>query len=307
MKKKNNIYIYGLVLIALIVVSYFVLRDTSGEKKTLKIAEKIFTVDSAAVDKFEIERGGKKITMERKGGTWNVTSPVVYTANLQFIGGTLSNLKNYKISSIVSENPENKNKFGFSDTNVTRVSIYQNGALAGVIMVGNASTGAGQTYIKKSEGNEIYLAEDFLFNNFVKFDLTEWRDKSIMSIPRGGIKSIDFYTDKEKYTVIQDTSNLFYVGKDSVSSQVFDGVLNMLQNFSTQNFKDTTILADAKPMYGAKVTAVKETEIKFIKYGTEDSKKFLLQVTGISQIFEVDENFVKQFVRTKSEVLGKKQ
>jgi Domain of unknown function (DUF4340) len=306
MKKKNNIYIYGLVLVALIVVSYFVMRDTSGQKKTLKVAEKLFTVDSAAVDKIEIERGGKKITMEKKGMSWNVTAPVIYSANIQFVGGTLSNLKNYKISSIVSDNPGNKNFYGFNDTNVTKFSVYQNGALAGVIMIGNASVGAGQTYVKKAEGNEIYLAEEFLYNNFVKFDLTDWRDKTILSIPRGGIKSIDFITDKEKYTVVQDTTNKFYVGKDTVSTQIFDGVLNMLQNFSTQNFKDTTVSADAKAVYSAKVNAGKETEFKFIKYGSEDSKKFLLQVTGISQIFEVDENFVKQFVRAKSEVLGKK-
>lgn len=306
MKKKNNIYIYGIILVALVAISYFVMRDTSGEKKTLKLPEKLFTVDSVAVDKLEIERNGKKVTIEKRGNLWNVTAPVLYTANQQFIASALSNLKSYKISSIVSDNPNNKSFFGFSDTNVTKLSIYQSGTLAGIIYVGKASTGASQTYIKKPDANEIYLAEEFLYNNFVKFDLSEWRDKAVVTIPKNTIKSIDFYSDTEKYTVTQDTTGKSYIGKDSVSSAVFEGVFNMLQNFSTQNFKDTTLSADAKSLYGARVNWGKETEFRFIKYGDEAAKKFLMQVSGVNQVFEVDENFVKNFIKTRKEVLGQK-
>lgn len=306
MKKKNNIYIYGIILVALLVVSYLVMRDTSGEKKTLKLQEKLFAVDSLAVDKLEFERNGNKVTIEKKGGLWNVTSPVVYTSNQQFVNSAISNLKNYKISSIVSNNPGNKNFYGFNDTNVTKLTVYQNGALSGVILIGNATSGAAQTYIKKAESNEIYLAEEFLYNNFVRADLKEWRDKSVISIARGSIKKIEFSTDSEKYTVIQDSTNKFYVGKDTVITAVFDGVLNMLQNFNTQNFKDTTISADAKSLFSAKVFWNKETEFKFIKYGDDASKKFIMQVSDVNQIFEVDENFVKMFVKPRKEVLGLK-
>ena len=307
MKNKNNIYIYGFVLVALLVISYFVMRDTSGEKKTLKLSEKLFPVDSLTVDKLEIERKGKKVTMEKKGGLWNVTVPVLYAANQQFVASAISSLKNYKISSIVSDNPGNKNFFGFNDTNVTKLSVYQNGTLSGVILIGNASGGASQTYIKKADANEVYLAENFLYNNFVKSDFTDWRDKAVVTIPIGSIKSIDFYTDKEKYTVTPDSTGKYYIGKDTVSTAVFTGVLNMLQNFNTQNFKDTTISADSKSLFGAKVFWGKETEFKFIKYGdSDDSKKFLMQVSGNNQIFEVDENFVKMFIKPRKEILGLK-
>jgi hypothetical protein len=304
--KNKNIYIYGFILVALIAISYFVMRDTSGEKKTLKLSEKLFPVDSLAVDKLEIERNGKKVTLEKKGGFWNITSPVLYTANQTFINNAISSLKNYRISSIVSNNPGNKNFYGFSDTNQTKLTVYQNGTLSGIIFIGNASTGASQTYIKKEESSDVYLAENFLYNNLVKADLMEWRDKFVVTIPKGAIKSIDFYTDKEKYTVVQDTTGKFYIGKDTVSTAVFEGILNMLSNFNTQNFRDTTIAADTKASYEAKVFGNKETDFKFIKYGGDDSKKYLMQVTGEKQIFEVDENFVKMFIKPRKEVLGQK-
>lgn len=304
MKNKNNIYILGFVFIALLVIAYFVMRDTSGEKKTLKLPEKVFAVDSVSVDKLEIERNGKKIVIEKKGSLWNLTEPVLYTANQQFIGSVLSNLKNYKISSIVSDNPGNKDFFGFNDSNVTKLSVYQGGTLSGQLLIGNAATGPSQTYIKISDSKEVYLAENFLFNNFVKQDLTEWRDKLIISIPKGSIKSIEFNGDKDSYTVTKDTTEKFYVGKDTVDTSVFEGITNMLQNFSTQNFKDTTLAADVKASISAKIDWGKTTEIKFIKYGNEDSKKFLLTVSGIGQVFEVDENYAKMLFKTKKEILG---
>ncbi len=305
--KNKNIYILGAVLVVLAVVSYFVMRDTSGEKKTLNLSEKLFAADSLAVDKLEIERNGKKVIMEKKAGLWNVTSPVLYTANQQFIGSALSSLKNYKLTSIVSAKPGNKDVYGFNDTNYTKVSVYQNGSLAGVILVGNSAPGAAQTYLKKPDGNEVYLANEFLFNNFVKFDLTEWRDKTVISIPVGSIKSIDFDSGTEKYTVTKDTTMKFYVGNDTVSTAVFDGVTSMLSNFSTQNFKDTTLAEDTKANLSARVSWSKDTEFKFYKYGNEESKKYLMKVSGVDQVFEVDENFVKGFIKPRDEVLGKKK
>lgn len=302
--KNKNIYILGAVLIILAVVSYFVMRDTSGEKKTLKLSEKLFTADSLAVDKLEIERNGKKVIMEKKAGLWNVTSPVLYAANQQFIGSALSSLKNYKLSSIVSSNPGNKDFYGFNDTNYTKVTVYQNGALAGVILVGNSAPGASQTYLKKPDGNDVYLANEFLFNNFVKFDFSDWRDKTVITIPSGSIKSIDFDTGTEKYTVTKDTTMKYYVGNDTVSTTVFDGVVSMLSNFTTQNFKDTTLSEDTKANLSARVSWSKDTEFKFYKYGAEESKKYLMQVSGVNQVFEVDDNFVKGFIKSRKEVLG---
>ena len=306
MKNKNNIYILGFVFVALLVIAYFVMRDTSGEKKTLKLPEKVFTIDSVSVDKLELERNGKKIAMEKKGGLWNLTEPVLYTANQQFVGSVLSNLKNYKISSIVSDNPNNKDFFGFNDTNVTKISVYQGGALSGQLLIGNAASGPSQSYIKKSDAKEVFLAENFLFNNFVKQDLTEWRDKLIISIPKGSIKSIEFNGEKDSYTVTKDTTEKFYVGKDTVDTSVFEGITNMLQTFSTQNFKDTTLSADVKAAISAKIDWGKITEIKFVKYGNEDSKKFLMIVSGIAQVFEVDENYAKMLIKPRKEILGTK-
>ena len=305
--KKNNIYILGIILVVLVVAAYFVNRDTTGEKRTVKVSEKLFAVDSAGIDKLEIERNGKKLVLEKKGGFWSETFPVLYAVNQMDLNNAISALKKYKISSIVSDNPANKNTFGFNDTNVAKLNVYQNGSLAGTILIGSPTSGQLQTYIKKTEGNEIYLAEDFVYNYFIKPDLTDWRDKLIISIPTSSIKSFDVNNNGESYTVKLDTSGKYYIGKDTVSTAVSESIFNMLQNFNTQNFRDTTLSTDVKADYSMKVIWSKETEIKFVRYSDSDNpKKYLLQVSGINQIFEVDDNFVKMLIKSRKEILGNK-
>jgi len=305
MKNNKNLYILITVFLVLVVIAYLLTTERGTRTTTFKLEEKLFVIDSASVDKFEIDRNGKKVVLQKSGGKWNLTSPVNYSAMDKFVNEAIYTIKNYKITSKVSDNPSNKDKFGFNDTNATRVAVYQGGVLAGQFVVGSAGPGNAQAYLKKTEGNEILLAEDFVWSYLVKMDLDEWRDKVIVSIPKNSVKSIEFVSKDDSYTVTADSLGKFFVGKDSVSGAL-DGVLNLLQNYSTQYFKDTVLAGTGNPDYLVKIEHKNATELKFYKYiDTETVKRYLLQVTGIPQIFEMDENYVKQLFKTRKELLGK--
>jgi hypothetical protein len=306
MKNNKNLYILAGVFVFLAVIAYYLTAERGQRTTTFKLDEKILQIDSASVDKLEIERNGKKVVLQKTGGNWVITTPVNYPAVNQFVNNALFTLKNYKITSKVSSNPSNKDKFGFNDTNITKLTVYQGGNSAGQILIGNAGPGNAQSYIKTTEGNDIFLADEFVWNYLVKNDLTEWRDKLIVSIPKGLIKQIDFVSKDENFSVKYDTTGKFYIGKDTVSAASMDGVLNLLQNYSTQYFKDTLFADDRSPEYLVRVTANNTTEFKFYKYiDTEAVKKYLLKVSGNVQIFDMDENYVKQLFKTKKELLGK--
>ncbi len=312
LSKKFNFFVryqgYIIVLGVLLVIVWL-LKDDRGEKtSTYKLEEKFFIADSSAVDKFEIEYRGKKVTIEKKGINWMLTSPVDYMAYQPSVANALSTMKNYKISSRLSDNPGNKDRYGFNDTNYTRINVYQGGNSIGQIMVGNAGSGASQSYIKRVDGNEIFLADEFLWNNMVKRDLNEWRDKLIIAIPKASIKSIDFLTPSESYTLTSDTTGKFWVGKDSSVSAVTEGIVNLLSNFNTQNFKDTLLTEASKFIYIAKVNwnnAV--TEIKLIKAEENPAnQKYFMVVSGVNQVFEVDENYLKGLFKSRKEMIGVK-
>ncbi len=301
--KANKTYILAAIFVLLIIVAYFLTTDRGEKTSTYKIEKQLFSTDSASVDKLEIEHNGKKITLVKAGLEWRMVYPVDYTAYLQFVTAALSDLKKYKLESKVSDNPNNKDRFGFNDTNYAKVTVYQGGNAVGTLLVGNPASGPGQTFIKRPESNEIFLASDFLRSNFVKENLiNDWRDKLIFNIPKGNIKSIEFISPSESYKIEKDTAGFYHSGKDSVNNNVAEGVFNIFQNFNTIGFIDSTISDNIKFDYTVKVFADKMYEVNFYKLGEGDNPKYILKAADKKQLFEVDANFVKMIFKPKKEM-----
>jgi len=306
---KNKNLTLGILLVALAVIAYFIVYSNSGKVTTEKdklLDSPFFKVDSATIDKLEIERNGKKIVLSKIGIEWKVTEPVDYKATQPFIASAIGDLKKYKLASRESDNPEFKDRFGFNDTNVAKITVYQAGNPAGTFEMGNATSGPSQTYVRKPGDKIIYRADGLLRMNFVKDDLQEWRDKSIISIPKGAVKSIEFFgPGGENHKIVKDSaSGTYFLGKDTANATIADGLMNLLQNFNTQYFYDKPLNKDLKPNYNVKVVWNNiTTEFTFYKVGTEESNpKHVLKVTGINQLFDVDENYVKMLYKTKKEL-----
>lgn len=302
--KKKTTYILAAIFLVLIIIAY--LMADKGEKTTSykKLDKQFFVIDSASVDKVELETAGKKTSLVKSGIEWRLYEPVDYAVTSNFVQQLISDLKNYKLESIVSTNAENKANFGFVDSSTIKISVYQNGTLAGTFLIGAAGKGASQTYIKKIDNDEIFLADGFLRNNFMKTN-SDWRSKLIISIPKPMVKAVEFISDKESYKVGKDSTGKYFVGKDSVNSFTWDGILNLLNDFNTQGFKDTTLGTDIKPSNVIKVDWGKNTDFNFYSVPT-DSNKYLLKVTDIKQIFEVDKGFLTVAIKSKKEILGQK-
>jgi hypothetical protein len=307
MKNNKTYWLLG-ILIIFIVIAYFITSE-HGEKSTTdqKFDKQFFQIDSSQVDKIELVQKGKKTTLVKSNFSWRLSEPVDYLAQLQFVGMLLSDLKNYKIDVRVSSNVESQNKYGFGDTNEVKLTVYQKGVMIGSMQIGNSALGPNQTYIKKTDDKDIFLAGGLLKNNFSRTD-QQWRVLEIFALPKPQIKSVEYISDKEKFIVEKDTSNgKYFVGKDSVSSTIFEGILNLLANFNTQGFKDSTLGTDVKFSNIVKVDWGKKTEIDFYKVDTSADSKFYLKVSDNKQLFEVDKNFLTLILKSKKEILGIKE
>jgi len=305
--KYNKTYILAIVFVLLAVIAYFVTADR-GEKTTTdkKFEKQFFKVDSASVDKLILEKNGKKVTLGKSGPDWKVLEPFEYRIYKQFIGPVLSDLKNYVLESKVSVNPSNKDRFGFNDTNAVKLTVFQGGNPVGTIFIGSNASGPSQTFLKRPDSDEIFLASDFLRSNFVKENfVNDWRDKLIVEIPRGSIKSVEFISATDNYTINLDSNSKYTSGKDSVNSGVFEGVLNMFQSLNTQNYIDSAVNV-SKFDKTIKIFADKVYELNFLKLGTEANAKYLLKVSDIKQLFEVDENYLKIAFKPKKEIIVSK-
>ncbi|MEZ4824149.1 MAG: DUF4340 domain-containing protein [Ignavibacteria bacterium] len=116
-----------------------------------------------------------------------------------YVEGIVSGLKNLKIESIVSTNPEKKT----TDLQMI-ISLkfrFMKMGFKGKFIVGSAAPGGISSYIKKPDSETVYLADGIDKNNYFRTDISEWKDKNIISIPQQGINSIEFNTGGENFTV----------------------------------------------------------------------------------------------------------
>lgn len=301
--ENKKLFILGGVLLVLAILAYF-LTASHGEKvSTVKLPEKLFEIDSAYVDKLEIQHKGINLVIVKDGREWRVTSPYNARVYGTLVPQALSNLRNMKLSSIVSDNETRNLLYGFSDTLQALVKVYQSGQLKGEFILGNSAPSGVQSYIKKPDAKEIYLAENVLRYNFVKANEYEWRDKIITSIPAGNIKSIDFTLPDESFSIVKDSIGRFKVGADTVVADTMNIYLNLLQNMNTQTFSDTTLADGTKFDYTIKVNAGEETVFNILKLSTTP-ESYLMKVTGRDDIFKFNFNLFKNIVRSKKNFTG---
>lgn len=302
---KSKTYLYLGILAVLLIAAYFLTTDRGEKTSSYKLNEKkLFDLDSAKVDKIEVRHSGSDLILSKSTGEWRIDAPFQYRTVSANVENIVGGLKNLKIESIVSTNPAKKDTYGFTDADQAEVSVYEAGVLKGKFLLGKTAQGGGVlTYIKKTDSDNIYLADGLDRNNVVKTNMNEWKDKNIVSIPKPSVNSVEFISAGESFTVSKDSSGKFSIGTDTVGT-AFDGILNLLQKFDTNNFKDTT-LSD-QTVYTEKiiVNGAGKTQLNFLKLETTPVK-YLLQIPGDSQIYELDEGYAKNLLKTKKEILGR--
>lgn len=300
---KSKTYLYLGILAVLLVAAYFLTTD-SGEKTTsYKLPDtKLFELDSVKVDKIEIVNKDGKVVLEKTSGEWRVVEPYNYKIAATLAENAVSGLKNMKLESIISTNPEKKDMYGLSETDQAEVTVYESGVPKGKFLLGKSSAGT-SSYVKKPDSDNIYIADKLNMHDLVKAELNDWRDRGIISIPKEAINSVQYISGGETFLVSKDTTGKFFIGKDSVSG-TFEGILNTLQKLETNNFKDSTITDFTGFNEAIVIDWGTKTELKFLKLDSAPVK-YLLKVSGNDQIFLLEESNAKNILKTQKEILGK--
>ena len=238
-----------LAVFAVLIALYFLFFRSSEKVTTEKIDAKLFVADSSKIDKIEIVKNSETIVLEKVNNQCKLSKPIDYPADTSNIYLMLSDLKNFTLESVASENPAKFN--GYLDSvNNAKITTYQEGKPLGTFILGKTQAND-NSYIKKPEENRILLASNLTAALFTKTS-KDYRNKFMFSIPTYSVNSITFKsTDSNNVdmTVSKSGENKWTIGGDSVSSSVMEGFLNILANFNTDDFKDTVMTTFPVPIY----------------------------------------------------------
>ncbi|MCI0450534.1 MAG: DUF4340 domain-containing protein [Chlorobi bacterium] len=297
-----NKSIRTLLIVFVVLVAVYFLFFRSGERvSTDKIDAKLFVADSSKIDKIEIVKNSETVILEKSGNDWKLTSPVTYPADTVSVYPMIKDLKNFRIESVASENPD---KFiNYLDTvNNAKITVYQEGKLLGTFILGK-SQGFSNSYLKKPDENIILLASDIVSGNFTKSS-KDIRLKKIISIPSIGLNKIEFKsTDSNQvnFTALRDSLNVWRIDGDSVTSAAMTGFLNLFENLNAEDFIDSTVTEFPTPTYTLTFTSAQQTVMNLYKIPNSEPEAFMFQVVGNPQLFKFFTGMASQIMKKKTD------
>jgi hypothetical protein len=298
MKKASSPVVLLIVLVLLILLAVLVLQKPGEVSKSTAGGDFFLTVDSAQVDRIVIAAKGTVIELEKKGIDWFVQRPIVYRANNANVSDLLHQLKNMRVKSIVSNNPEKQSMFQVDTLNGTGVTIYQQGREAASFLVGKPANDYTNTYLRKTHSNDVAAVSGVL-TTVVNRELKEWRDKTILTTPRETIVSVRYQYEKESFT-IEKKDTLWMVDKDRADDGAINTLLTSLSKIEADGFLDSLTTQTMKPVA---VISFAGAEVRF--YKSKDGTQYHVQTSASPQWFELQAYKTDQLLKKKKELAKK--
>jgi hypothetical protein len=295
--KRNTIILISLFAL-LLIVAFLVLQKPGEQSVGSASSGFMFAIDSVSVDKIEIKTAASSVVLEKRGAEWFVAQPINYRADQVNVGEVIHQVKNLEVKSTVSDKPEKHPIFQL-DASGTQVAVFEKGSAKASFILGKMGPSYTETYIRKSNANEVLLTEgisNYMFNRQVK----EWRDKTIFSTPKESIKEVQ-YQYGDTIFALSFNDSLWVIGKDKARQSVVDGILASLSNLQAADFIDSTI--------APKLTATVACSGIQLRFSFDKAaNKYQVQSSNSPQWFIVDQWKANQILKRKKEIAetGKK-
>ncbi len=292
---KKNLYILVGVLAFLIVIVYILMNrpgetDISGANSQLLV-----DVDSLNVDKIQIMSPANKIVLEKRGTDWFLTEPVDYRANQASVTAMIHQLKSLAVKTIISSNPEKRSIFQVDSTGAL-VKIFQGGQEHAAIVVGKRGQNYAETYVRKEQSNDVAVVDGSLTGEVTR-TAKDWRDKTVLNLPRETVKTISYQYPGESYSLVLHDS-VWMIADNYAKAAEVTSLLTSLSHVDADDFVDSVITPS--PKISATIS-VADVQIRFSE--VKDKDKYLVQTSNSPQWFEIQGWHVKQLLKHKKDLI----
>jgi hypothetical protein len=284
-----------IVLVVLAIATYFVLRRPGEQSSTGFSSQVLVDYDSSTVDKIEIRSATGTTMVEKQEGTWFVTSPIHFRADSNAVVAILSQGKRIELKDLVSSNPEKQRVFQVDSTGLL-IRISEKDMSRAAFRVGKTSSSFTETYVRRENSTEVYLANGFLSGTFNR-QLKDLRDRTVFRVDVNSIKEVKFQYGDTTFTLqLRDT--VWQIGNERASDATVRTFLSSLSNLQADDFIDSAMTL-SRPIASFEVLGVQiryyyETKIgRYLIQTSESSQWYTNQSWRALQILKRKKDFLQ--------------
>ncbi len=173
---------------------YFVEMKRPSVEDAATRREKVFTVESSAIEELEIRsEQGNRTKLAKSGGTWRIVEPEATPAEESEATSITSSLATLEIQRVVEEKASDLEQYGLQPPRV-EVAFRASGGTPTRLLIGRKTPTGGDMYAKLAGADRVFLIPAYLDSTFNRstFDL---RDKAILKFERDKVDGLEIVSD----------------------------------------------------------------------------------------------------------------
>ena len=292
--KRNTVSLIALLLV-LLAVAYLV-TTRPGEQSSSGLGTPLLHVDSVSVDKLEIRSAKSHIVLEKRGVEWYLSMPIDYKADQASVGTLIHDVKSLDVKNVVSDKPEKFPVFQVDTATGILFAIYEKGVEKDSLLVGKIGASYTDLYVRKLPSNDVDAVDASILYQ-INRGAKEWRDKTILTVPKDNIKEIKYQYGDTTFTLAYQDS-VWKIGTSVVQTTDVSGILGSLSNLQADDFIDTTM--HPAPKINALVSyAGYQLRFSFLK----SQSKYAVQTSNSPQWFVVDTWKTNSILKRKKDLV----
>ena len=241
---KRSTYILLGALVIMMAVVYLIKRPTAVEESTFAVPDIQVSLNSSTVVKIEIERNKKYLRLERIRNIWKITDPVNYEVDDEAIKQILEGMSHFKITGLVSSNPEKQKVFQVNEEGTT-VTFSTPDGKSTALVIGKTDASTGQTYVRPTSSTSVYIAQG-LAAPMVNREMRDWRQRTIYRADPSTIQLLSITSESEKYSLRRRGSK-WISSERVVPSALVNSALSKLTYLRADDFVDTALIIESRP------------------------------------------------------------
>ncbi|HEX9614433.1 MAG TPA: DUF4340 domain-containing protein [Bacteroidota bacterium] len=266
-------------------------QSLTGEEKELLVE-----IDSASVAGIVITSPAERVDLKRTGNEWFVDTQRRFRADQTVVGNLLHQVEELGVNSVVSENPEKQSLFQVDSTG-TRIVLQTDEGDSATFVLGKSGPGMADVYARREGSNKVVLV-DAAISYTSRRSAKEWRDHSILTIPKEQIRAVGFQYGDTTFA-LSWVDSVWMVDNVPVKDWAANSLVSTLSDFDADDFLD--IPPSPLPRQTATIL-VAGTEVRFFQQKGND--QYIVTSSTSPHWYRVASWKANQVLKRKKDLLG---
>lgn len=195
-------------------------RDEPDEASLIERRSPTAALDTALVDRIEIERpGAPKLTLERSGESFRMVEPLEASLEPNAAETLLRRLASLEIDSVAATKERFHDRLEIEEGRAIELRLYSEGSLLHDLRIGAYRS---QTTMLREAGSEIVLAARANLRALAEREIDELRDKAIFNLDSAKIRALEFSADGRSLRFIRGDAEDDFAPDEGVTIEKYN-------------------------------------------------------------------------------------